>query len=185
MSPPEDLTGDIATIRALGEDLSRLSAQLETVETTLELNTFSLELLTARSTGRLYTMADDLREKVEAAYGSVAPVEAALGEIANARRGLKSAVSKALLFDPSPGPSLPPESPLWPKLRSAVEKAEQSIRVATMALLKVGYPDAWEQIRRKFIESPEGPKKEESRAILTDALGFEDADLRGVPPRGP
>lgn len=182
ISPPEDLSGDLATIRALGEDLHSLSTQLESIETTLELNTFSLVFVTAHTTGRLYTIPDELREKVVAAYRSVDPVEAVLKEIEEARRTLKSAVSKALWYDPSPGPPLPPESPLWTKLRVAVEKADEAINAASLALLRAGYPETWEKIRRYFIEAPEGPQKEQARTDLRDAFGFGEDDLRPAPP---
>jgi len=183
VSPPEDNAGDLATIRALGEDLSGLSDQLDAVEKTLELNTFSLVFITARTTGRLYTISDDLREKVLAAYRSIDSVEEVLNEIKEARRTLKSTVTKAIWYDSSPAPPLPPGSPLWAKLHATVEKADGAVGIASLALLRAGYPGVWEQIRRRFVEAPEGPEKERARSVLQEAFGFDAADLSPPAPR--
>ncbi len=85
VSPPIELPEDLATIRALSEELSGIDSQLDSIETTLEIPGFKLAVIAARSTGRLYMLPEALFKKVQAAYNAVQAVEEVLSEISDAR----------------------------------------------------------------------------------------------------
>lgn len=174
ISPPIEPAEDLATMRALGEELAGLDSQLENVERTLEISGFKLALITARSTGRLFTLPEVVREKVLTGYQSVEVVEAVLGEVSEARRKARGSVKDLLKVGAEP--PLPFESPLWAKLRTSREEANRTIEVATLALFKAGYPKEWAEFRRRFRETPESQDKEKARALFVDIFG---ADVFG------
>jgi hypothetical protein len=180
LSPPLEVTGDLATIRALCEDLSGIASQLGEVEETQEFSVFSWPLAVARHTGRLYTLPDDLKEKVLDAYRAADDCEAVLREVGEARRRLRSGIKGAFLLDTSPGPPLPAGHPLLGRVKKATEEARAKVGPALIALFKAGYPKEWSEVQRRVENMPEGPQKEATRAAL--AVLF-DLGLNYPPPK--
>lgn len=171
LSPSADSTGDLATIRALAEDLSGMASQLSEIEKTQEFSGFSWPLVVARHTGRLFTLPDDLKDKVLEAYRAADALEEVLKEVQETRRSLRSAIKGALFFDTSPGPLLPADHPVMARLREAAREASAKVWPAWVALFKAGYPKEWAEVQRKFEEMPDGPDKDNARTFLTALFG--------------
>jgi hypothetical protein len=179
LSPSSQPEGDLATIRALSEDLAGIASELADVEKTQEFSTFSWPLVIARNTGRLYTLPEDLKNKVLEAYRAAESVEKAYSAVADARRTLRSSLKGALLFDTSPPPLLPPTHPVLKQADEAAAQAKTRVWTALGALFKAGYPKEWAEMNRRVDEMVEGAEKEATRALL--AALFEG---RSIPPSG-
>lgn len=172
LSPPSDGPAELATIRALCEELLGIASQLATVETSLETSGFNLSLLTARSTGRFYLLPEDLQEKVTAGYQSVAAVDAVLEETRKARNGLRSTLKGVILSDFSL-PPLPADHPLRKELAGKVEAARDKVGNAWIALYQLGYPDQIKKMRAHLASMPPAPQKDALEVLLAFLTGDE------------
>jgi hypothetical protein len=183
LSPPSDSSGDLATMRALLQELSGISAELGSVEQSLTVSGFPLAYISARFTGRLYTLPKDVHPKVVEAYASVQGVESVLNEISDARGKLRSTVRAVLTVDPFSKPPLPPESPLWSSLRDSIKTAKAKVAAACWTLMRVAYPTELRELKRDYASMPEGPEKQVAKIFLDMLSGNQPPDtLLGDPP---
>jgi hypothetical protein len=169
VSPPTETSEELATLRALGNELAGLSGWLGTVEQTFEQSGWSLAMVTARNTGRLFLIPPALREKVVEGYSAVQDVDAVLGEISSARTSLRSK-EKGWSWS-NPLPPLPEGDPLLARLHSAVELASAKVSTAWIALYRAGYPREWGEIQRRVSEMPLGPEREQVQSTLNAIFG--------------
>lgn len=64
LSPPADSTSDIATLRALLNEMGDIAQRIENASPDSDLFSMNIALLTARSTGRLFTLDEKLHQAV-------------------------------------------------------------------------------------------------------------------------
>jgi hypothetical protein len=159
LSPPPESVDDIATLRALFVEILTIYQRLQAVSQ--ESNVFYLDLayLTARASGRLYTLTDQLQQAVSDAYGAAESVRSLVDRI-EVERG-----DKSWHLDDKPHPPLPPQHPLILELATTKEASLRTIRKSIYLMLKYAYPEKWEEFRLRFETLPDSPEKSEWKEL--------------------
>ena len=167
LSPPSDATGDVATLRALLAEISGISQQIEIATPDSDLSSIDLALLTARSTGRLFTLGEKLRLSVEEAYQARESVGTVIKKIRAARENLFPHGKRGgWLFDEESLPPLPPPHPLLEEFTATKTSSLQSIRKSTFVILRAAYPELWVELRKSIESLPDSREKNEWKAVL-------------------